>query len=314
MFLVSLKGISVILAAILFGILLIPFLKRLKAGQFIRQEGPQSHLVKAGTPTMGGFIFMIPWLAGVLIFIGLNHHTVALIFGMIFFGAIGFIDDYIKVVLKRNLGLRAYQKIIGQLVGSALLIYGIGLNETQVHIPIINSYLDLGWVYYPFAFFFIVAVTNSVNLTDGLDGLASFVTLIFLVSTGGIALLISNPAIAWSNGILACALIGFLYFNHYPAKVFMGDVGSLALGGYLAAMIMILKIHFLFLLIGMVYVAEAASVVIQVFWFKRTGKRIFKMAPLHHHFELLGWNEIKIVSVFTGVTAMLGLLGYWIMG
>jgi phospho-N-acetylmuramoyl-pentapeptide-transferase len=313
MFLVGLRGIFVTCVAILFGIFLIPFLRKLKAGQFIRQEGPQSHLVKAGTPTMGGFIFVLPWLVGVLMFIGINQQTVALAFGMLFFGVIGFIDDYIKVVLKRNLGLRAYQKIIGQLVGSALLIYMVGLDETLVHIPVINSYIDLGWVYYPFALFFIVAVTNSVNLTDGLDGLASFVTLFFLVFTGLVALSLANWIVAWSNGMLVFALSGFIYFNKYPAKVFMGDIGSLALGGYLAAMIMLLKVHFLFLLIGFIYVAEAASVVIQVFWFKRTGKRIFKMAPLHHHFELLGWNEIKIVSVFTGITAMFGLVGYWIM-
>ncbi len=299
--------------SILMGYIIIPFLIRLNAGQFIREEGPKSHHSKAGTPTMGGVIFILAWSFCLVFFWGINKQTLILIFATFFFGGIGFLDDYIKVVLKRNLGLRAYQKVIGQLIGSAILIFMIGLDQTVVYIPGLDFFLDLKWAYYPFAFFFIVAVTNSVNLTDGLDGLASLVTIVFLASMSLIAAMLPNHGIVMSNVLLAFSLLGFLYFNRFPAKVFMGDVGSLALGGYLAAMVMLLQAHLLFVIVGGVYVVETLSVVLQVFWFKKTGKRLFKMAPIHHHFEQLKWSEIKIVSVFTAVACALGALGYWIV-
>lgn len=313
MALIWINSAVVLCASIILGVVLIPFLRRLKAGQFIRQEGPQSHLQKAGTPTMGGLIFILPWTLGTLLFLGINRITLALALGTLGFGAIGFVDDYIKVVLKRNLGLRAYQKIIGQFVGAIALILVIGVQETQVFIPGLNVYWDLGLLYYPFAVFFIIAVTNSVNLTDGLDGLASSISFVFLIMMALVAALLSQQLIVFSNVMFAFALLGFLVFNRYPAKVFMGDVGSLAIGGYLAAMVMILKVHLLFLVMGIIFVAEATSVVLQVTWYKRTKKRLFKMAPLHHHFELSGWKEVKVVSVFLGVTVIFGLLGYWMM-
>lgn len=304
---------TALLTALLLGRMLIPTLRRLKAGQFIRQEGPQSHLIKAGTPTMGGFIFIIPWLMLVLFQYAANQKIQALVFSTLYFGAIGLIDDYIKVVLKRNLGLRAYQKVIGQLLGSFLLILMTGFDEQTVFIPLVNQTISLGVAYYPFVVFFIVAVTNSVNLTDGLDGLATSVTLPFLIVMSVIASHLHFFEITFSNGVLIFTLLGFLWYNRYPAQVFMGDVGSLAIGGYLAAMVMILKMHLLFVVVGVIYVIEALSVVLQVWYFRKTKKRLFKMAPIHHHFEQVGWKETTIVSVFTVVTGLFGLLGLWMV-
>lgn len=306
-------GVIMAVSALVLGAILIPFLRRLKAGQSIRQEGPQSHLKKAGTPTMGGLIFVLPWVVGSFFLLGPSSEWQILATSTLGFGAIGLIDDYIKVVLKRNLGLRAYQKIIGQLVVAALVLLMLGLEETDTLIPIWNHTLDLGWFYYLFVFFFVVAVTNSVNLTDGLDGLASSVSIVFLFFMIAIAVKLDAVEVAANNWLFATAILGFLFYNRHPAKVFMGDFGSLAIGGYIAAMMLILKVPLLFLVIGLIFLMEAVSVVVQVFWFKRTGKRFFKMAPIHHHFELSGLKEVQVVTLFITISIVVGVIAYGMM-
>ena len=293
---------------------IIPFLTKLKFGQNVRDDGPKTHLVKAGTPTMGGIMILISFLAASAFFLKGNFDGIMVIFVTIGYGIIGFIDDYIKVVKKRSLGLRAYQKIIGQIIITGIfLIYIYKYSDigTGIYIPFTDGkLLDLGLLYIPFFFFVMVGTVNSVNLTDGLDGLAAGVTALVSI----FFMFASNAA---SNGILpitgaaAGSLLGFLLFNAYPAKVFMGDTGSLALGGFIASMAIILKMPLVLIIVGLIYVAEALSVMIQVVYFKLThGKRIFKMAPLHHHFEQCGWKETKVVTVFYVITAICCLVGY----
>ena len=297
----------------------IPVLKR-KAGQNIREDGPQSHLSKAGTPSMGGIAIII---AASLTTIGaavmgkidgLGCAIILLVF--VGFGLIGFFDDYLKVIKKNNLGLRAYQKFGLQTILSVILaVYLANYTEgsTSVYIPFADIYVNFGIWYIPFVVFVVLAMTNAVNLTDGLDGLASgvtaFISLFFAVA--GFTYGIVTGAYFCSAMCGAC--LGFLVFNRNPAKVFMGDTGSLALGGGLAAAAILMKLELLLPIVGLLYVIEALSVVLQVGYFKISGgKRIFKMAPIHHHFELCGWSETRVVAVFSIVTAilcMIALLG-----
>lgn len=303
---------------------LLPILRKLKAGQSIREEGPEAHQKKAGTPTMGGIGFL---LAFVIILAAVAEKSRSLnvdfirsadawmiILVTLAYGLIGFSDDYIKVMKKRNLGLTEIQKLALQIIiGIFVAVYcGKFTNSgTLVYIPFWKNYVDFGWFYYPFVVFVVVAMTNAVNLTDGLDGLAASVTGIV-----SLALFIAMYVIQGFAGtgsiaalILCGACAGFLIFNHFPAKVFMGDTGSLALGGALTAIAISGGMHFLLPLAGLIYVLEALSVIIQVFVFKtQNGRRFFRMAPLHHHFELGGMHETKVVAMFCALSAVMGIL------
>ena len=302
------------LITLILGPILIPLLKRLKVGQSIREEGPKSHYKKSGTPTMGGIIMIIALLLTVLTSGLLNKEVTILIFATLGFGLIGFIDDFIKVVLKRSLGLKAYQKLIGQVVLAVILaIYQsrVSVIGTELIVPFFNANIDLGILYIPFVAFVTVATVNSANLTDGLDGLASGVTLIILSFFSLVALKMNMPNIAMFSAALAGACLGFLRFNSYPAKVFMGDTGSMALGGAVAGIAVLLNLSLIIPIVCGIYFAEAISVIIQVASFKLRGKRVFLMSPLHHHFEYKGWKETKIVVVFWSVTLIFCLIGIY---
>jgi len=300
---------------LLLGPIVIPMLKKLKVGQSIREDGPKTHLVKSGTPTMGGIIMITALLITCLSSGVMNKDMTVLILATIGFGLIGFIDDFIKVVLKRSLGLRAYQKLIGQIVLAVILAVYQSHNSmlgTKLIVPFLdNTYLDLGMWYVPFIVFVVVGTVNSVNLTDGLDGLASGVSLIVLSFFSLIALNIGMNSIAIFSAALAGACLGFLRHNSYPAKVIMGDTGSLALGGAISAIAVLLNLTLIIPIVGGIFFAEALSVIIQVISFKLTGKRVFLMSPLHHHFELKGWKETKVVAVFWVITVILCLIGVY---
>ena len=302
------------LITLILGPLIIPLLKRLKVGQSIREEGPESHYKKSGTPTMGGLIMILALLITVLTSGLMNKDMVVLIIATLGFGLIGFIDDFIKVVLKRSLGLRAYQKLIGQIILAVILaVYQsrISIIGTELIVPFLNTNIDLGILYIPFVAFVTVAVVNSANLTDGLDGLASGVTLIILSFFSLVALNMQMPSVAMFAAALAGACLGFLRYNSYPAKVFMGDTGSMALGGAVAGISILLNLSLIIPIVCGIYFAEAISVIIQVISFKLFGKRVFLMSPLHHHFEYKGWKETKIVVVFWSVTLILCLVGIY---
>ncbi len=291
---------------------IIPFLQRLKLGQYIREEGPKRHLKKTGTPTMGGLIILAAIVITSMAFIKDNKEITPVLFMTLGYGLIGFLDDYIKIVMKRNLGLKSWQKMTLQVLFAAVFAYylthytDIG---TSVIIPFTDGMtLELGELYMPFIFIVIIGTVNGTNFTDGLDGLASGVTVI-------IAVFFTVMSISLNSGmeVISCAvvgsLLGFLLFNVYPAKVFMGDTGSLALGGFVASIAIMLKMPLFILIVGFVYFAEVLSVIIQVAYFKISGgKRIFKMAPIHHHFELCGWSETRIVAAFSILTAILCLI------
>ncbi|MBZ5200307.1 phospho-N-acetylmuramoyl-pentapeptide-transferase [Planomicrobium chinense] len=284
--------------------LFIPLLRRMKFGQSIREEGPESHMKKTGTPTMGGLVYLIAIIVTVLLVAlfteGLTADIMILLLVLFGFGLIGFLDDFIKVVLKRNLGLTSLQKLIAQIVIaiiSFLLLNGTEF-DTSVSIPFTDLAIELSFVYVLFIIFWLVGFSNAVNLTDGLDGLVAGTASIAFAAFGVLAIHQDENAIALFTFSVAGALLGFLVFNKYPAKVFMGDTGSLALGGALAMVSILLKQELLLLLIGLVFVIETLSVILQVGSFKLRKKRIFKMSPIHHHFELSGWSEWKVVTVF----------------
>jgi phospho-N-acetylmuramoyl-pentapeptide-transferase len=303
--------ISSFVLAIIAGPLLIPLLKRLKFGQRVRDDGPQSHLKKEGTPTIGGLIFLIPAIIVSLSFSKDKDMYLALITTMLY-GLIGFMDDYIKIIKKRSLGLRAWQKIFAQITAAVFLGYiagGVTQIGTEVLVPFAGKYIDLGIFYIPFTIFMILGVVNSVNLTDGLDGLAGGTTVVVFGFFAIIALTIKHLGILVFCGSFIGAMLGFLRFNSHPAQVIMGDTGALSLGAALASLSVIMKLPLFLIIVGGVYVAEALSDIIQVIHFKRTGRRVFKMAPLHHHFELSGWAETKVVSVFVIVSIILCLIG-----
>ena len=300
------------LVSVLLGPVIIPFLKRLKAGQTIRDEGPKSHLKKNGTPTMGGILILSAMIVTSLFYMKDYPEIKPILLLTLGFGLIGFLDDYIKVILKRSMGPTPLQKMAGQLVVTSLFAYYL-LKVTDISlaakIPFMPGVeLDLGWLNIPLLFFIIIGTVNGANFTDGLDGLAASVTVLA-------ASFLSAAAIGTGTRIepitcaVAGALMGFLLFNVYPASVFMGDTGSLALGGFVAASAYMMQLQLFIPIIAFIYVIEVVSVILQVVYFKVTGgKRLFRMAPLHHHFELGGWSETRIVAVFSIITAILCLV------
>lgn len=300
-------GISVILSPFM-----IPFLKKLKFGQFVRDDGPESHLKKSGTPTMGGLIILCSIVVTSLFYVKSNPVILPVLFVTLGFGLVGFLDDYIKVVMKRSMGLRAWQKMVGQFIITAIFAYYItSYTElgTSVIIPFTGGMeVNLGFWFYPFLFFAVIGTVNGTNFTDGLDGLLSSVTVLAATFFTVVAIGTASEIVPVTCAAVG-ALLGFLVFNVYPAKVFMGDTGSLALGGLIAATAFMLKMPVYIMIVGFVYFVEVVSVIIQVAYFKKTGKRIFKMAPIHHHFELSGWPETKVVAIFSIVTAILCLVG-----
>ena len=308
--------IAFVVTAVL-GPVLIPVLHRIKAGQSIREDGPEAHKAKAGTPTMGGvMIIAAVIIASIIVCRGLSADLMVLLLSFVLCGVIGFCDDFIKVVKKRNLGLTALQKLIFQIVIAVIIaVYQAKTSETgtSVYIPVWKNYLDFGVIYIPFVAFVLVAMVNAVNLTDGLDGLASGCTAIdaLLFAFVGMAAGAEVPAVFMAAVMGAC--LGFLIFNHHPAKVFMGDTGSLALGGALAVAAVMMHMELILPVAGGIFVLEVLSVMIQVAVYKKTKKRVFRMAPIHHHFELGGWKETKVVAVFWSVTALLCLLALLII-
>ncbi|MDO4179336.1 MAG: phospho-N-acetylmuramoyl-pentapeptide-transferase [Phascolarctobacterium sp.] len=300
------------------GPVLIPYLHKLKFGQMIREVGPKSHAKKSGTPTMGGIMILAGIVIALLCFGQLTPSVIIALVLTLGHAVIGFIDDYIKVVMKRNLGLTERQKFLLQFILAGAYVWYAEhyIQNTNLWFPGINVTVDFGMAYYVLAFILLVGTTNAVNLTDGLDGLVSFVTLPVALVYAVIAYGLNMPDMGQFALAVFGACCGFLLFNHYPAKVFMGDTGSLALGGAVAALALLTKTELLLVIIGGVYVAEASSVIMQVAYFKYThGKRIFRMSPLHHHFELGGWNDVKwketkVVKVFTLVSCLLCLAAY----
>lgn len=308
--------VSFALSAIM-GPVIIPVLRNLKMGQTEREEGVKEHLKKAGTPTMGGVIILLSILITSLFYIRSNPQIIPVLFVTIGFGLIGFLDDYLKVVMKRSDGLFPKQKMALQIIVTAIFAYylvkvaGISL---KMLVPFSGGrYLDLGWLAIPVLFFAVIGTVNGVNFTDGLDGLASSITV--LVATFFTVVAIGTKSgIEPVTGAVVGALLGFLLFNVYPASVFMGDTGSLALGGFVASAAYMLQMPLFIIIVGLIYLVEVLSVIIQVTYFKKTGgKRIFKMAPIHHHFELCGWSETRVVAVFSIITALLCMVALMAM-
>ena len=314
-FVSSKLGIGLILSIIfslVSGPIAIPLLRKLKFGQNIREEGPESHLKKAGTPTMGGIIFILSSLI-VMLILGnkFNDKAMIALYSLIAFGFIGFLDDLLKILKKQSEGLKPGQKMILLLIFSiALAIYGYYNLNTNLLIPFTSFEIQLGILYIPFVVIIYSATTNAVNLTDGLDGLATSVSILVLTFFTIVCFMMKETSLAVFCVVLIGGLIGFLKYNAYPAKIFMGDTGSLAIGGAISTVAIILEQPLLIIIVGGVYVFETLSVIIQVTSFKLTGKRVFKMAPVHHHFEKCGWSEIKIVTVFSLITAVLCLIGF----
>ncbi len=301
------------ITTLILGPIVIPMLIKLKVGQNVRDDGPETHLVKSGTPTMGGIIMLIALFITTVTSGQLNSDMYILLLSTFGFGLIGFVDDYFKIINKRSLGLRAYQKLVAQIVLATLLaIYqsNASVLGTKIIIPFLdNRYLDLGMMYVPFIAFVVVGTVNSVNLTDGLDGLAAGVTLIVMSFFGIVALNWGMGSVSIFSVALTGTCLGFLIYNAYPAKVFMGDTGSMALGGAVAAVAILLNLPLMLPIVGGIYVIESLSVIIQVASYKLTGKRVFLMSPLHHHFEEKGWEETRVVIVFWSATVILSLIG-----
>ena len=306
-------GIAFILAVIL-GALFIPLLRRLKFGQQIRTDGPQGHLKKKGTPTMGGIIILIALTVAFLRFSDKNEDFYILLIAALGFGLIGFLDDYIKIVLKRSLGLTAKQKLLGQLLFSGIICWLLIQNghDTTLYFAPFHFALDLHWLYYPFIVIFMLGFTNAVNFTDGLDGLLSGVGAIAFGALAVIAMYAGEQESALFSAAMIGAVLGFLVFNAHPARVFMGDTGSLGIGGGLVAVAVITKTELMLVVIGGIFVIEVLSVVLQVISFKTTGKRLFKMSPIHHHFELIGWSEWRVVVTFWAVGLVLAAFGIFL--
>ena len=308
--------------AFVLGLIILPILRKLKVSQQERAEGPKSHLSKKGTPTMGGIISIIAITIlsiGVMLYYYLDaqidvvKRIIPLLIATVGFGLIGFIDDFKKMVLKNTEGLKPSYKMIGLLIISIcfvlylLNILGIG---SDIYIPIIKTYVNIPvWIYIPFAIIVMLATTNAVNLTDGIDGLATSVTTIIIACLTVIGVIFDVKEIILFGAIVCGCNLAFLIFNLHPAKVFMGDTGSLMLGGVIAGMALVLKMPLLLLVIALIPVLETLSVMMQVTYYKKTGKRIFKMTPIHHHFELSGWSENKIVTIFSLITLVLCVVG-----
>lgn len=310
----ALIPVTAFIVCALLGPVLIPYLHKLKFGQSIRECGPASHMKKSGTPTMGG-LMMLAALVLALFWGKFTPHVLIALVLTVGHAVIGFIDDYIKVVMKRNLGLTAKQKFLLQFILAGAYVYfaETHMQDTSLWLPLLNITVDCGWAYYALAFILLVGTTNAVNLTDGLDGLVSFVSIPVTLAFAFIAYMQGMLDVSGFALGLTGACVGFLLFNRHPAQVFMGDTGSLALGGGVAALALLTHTELLLVIIGGIYVAEATSVIIQVGYFRMTGgKRFFRMAPLHHHFELGGWNEVKVVQVFTLVSVLLSAVGLWL--
>ncbi len=302
---------------------IIPVLKGHKVGQSIRPEGPAWHRGKAGTPTMGGICFIMAILfvsAGFAVFYALRAEQsrlipLALTLGLaVFNGLIGFVDDYCKLLKKENEGLRVREKTVLQIIVAAVYIFALaktGYIDTSLYIPYMGVQVELGWVYYVFALLLIYGMVNSVNLTDGLDGLASSITLAVSIFFAVVAFTLMSPSLTIASGSLIGGMVGFLIFNAHPAKVFMGDTGSLFLGGILTGAAFLINNPLIIVIAGGVFVMEALSDIIQITSFKLRNKRVFKMAPIHHHFEQCGWKENKVVGVFSTVTALLCILAWF---
>lgn len=316
-------AISLLLVAFLLTVVMLPklikYLHYLKFGQEIRQEGPQSHIHKKGIPTMGGISFILAIVVALIIAMFLNSENIKyyllFIYTTVSFAIIGYIDDMLIVVKKKNDGLSPRKKLLLQIVFSLIFYILVSLvydNVNFIEIPIINYQLNISYLYLLFVIFWQTGFSNAVNLTDGLDGLATSVTIITTSTFALLAYKENNfPVLVFCLAIVG-ALLGFLLFNKKPAKIFMGDTGSLALGGILAAISIILHKEIVFLFIGLVYILETLSVIIQVAYFKKTGKRIFKMSPLHHHFELTGYGEVKTVYIFVIIAVISSAIGYFI--
>ena len=311
--------------SVIVSLIVIPILKKLKVGQSEREEGPKSHLTKKGTPTMGGLILIITTII-LSAFLYIDYagdepeiatRLLPMIFVTIGFGLVGFIDDFKKVVLHNTDGLSPRLKMLGLMVIAiayvVMLVFNFN-NGTDIYIPFINRYITLPlWIYIPFAVVVILATTNAVNLTDGIDGLATSVTTIILTCLTVISIVWEVKETTIFGCIIIGAALGFLLFNLHPAQVFMGDTGSLLLGGAIAGIALYLKLPLLLLIIAIIPVIETISVMIQVLVYKKTGKRVFKMTPIHHHFELCGWKENKIVSIFSLVTLIMCMVGIMII-
>lgn len=313
--------LAVIIAFVVSAVLcpiVIPFLHRLKFGQQVRDDGPQTHLKKQGTPTMGGLVILSSIIITSLLYIRDYPRIIPVLFMTVGFGIIGFLDDYIKIIMKRSEGLNPIQKLIGQFIITGIFAWYL-LHSGEVGIDMLipftggfenGKFLSLGILFVPALFFITLGTDNGVNFTDGLDGLCTSVTI--LVATFlTIVAIGENMGISPITGAVVGSLLGFLLFNVYPAKVFMGDTGSLALGGFVASAAYMMRLPLFIPIIGLIYLVEVLSVIIQVTYFKKTGgKRIFKMAPIHHHFELCGWSETRVVAVFSIVTALLCMIAY----
>ncbi len=312
-------GISFILGIVI-SIIVIPILRKLKIGQIERDDGPQSHLKKQGTPTMGGVISAIVLIIMTIVICIIKRNAgnefiqkiVPLMLTCLGFGLIGFIDDAKKMIFKDTKGLKPSYKMAGLLIISVLyisyIVFGLKIG-TETYIPFVKQFINIPvWLYIPFAIFVLLGTTNAVNLTDGVDGLATTVTTIIITALTVIGIRLNMPEVSLLGSIFIGANLGFLVFNLYPAKVIMGDTGSLLLGGLIAGIALYIKMPFLLVILALVPIIETVSVMMQVFFYKKTGKRIFKMAPIHHHFELCGWNENTVVSVFSVVTFILSII------
>ena len=316
-------AISLLMVAYFLTVLMLPrlikYLHELKFGQAIREEGPQSHMHKKGTPTMGGISFIISIIISLVIAMFLDSENMKYYFLFVYttisFSIIGYIDDMLIVVKKKNDGLAPRKKLMLQILFSVIfyiLVTFIYKDINYIHIPVLDYKLNISYLYLIFIVFWQTGFSNAVNLTDGLDGLATSVTIITTTTFALLAYKENNfPVLVFCLTIVG-ALLGFLLFNRNPAKIFMGDTGSLALGGILAAISVILHKEIAFLFIGLVYILETLSVIIQVAYFKKTGKRIFKMSPLHHHFELSGYGEVKTVYIFVTIAVISSVIGYFI--
>lgn len=305
-------GVAFVLSLII-GRLSIPILRRMKFGQQIRTDGPQGHLKKQGTPTMGGVIILLALALASLRFADKNTDLLILLIASLGYGLVGFLDDYIKIVFKRSLGLTAKQKLVGQLLISAIVCYLLIRegHSTELFIPYTQFHFNPGWLYFPLMAILMLGASNAVNFTDGLDGLLAGTSAIAFGAYTVIAMNNTQPEAAIFSAAMVGAVLGFLVFNAHPAKVFMGDTGSLGIGGGLVAVAILTKAELLLAVIGGVFLIEILSVVIQVVSFKTRGKRVFKMSPIHHHFELVGWSEWRVVVTFWVTALVLAVLGLY---
>ena len=307
-------------ASLIAGFIIIPILRKHNIGQYIREDGPASHLGKSGTPTMGGLIFIIPAAAILAVFAAMDHRVLPQLLVTVGFGLVGFADDVLKVARKNNKGLSPAQKTIGIIICATLFSCYAAFSAnigTTILLPLSGMSQGLAipfWIYIPFTVFVMYGASNAINFTDGVDGLATSVTMLVMVSfTLAAAINIRNDGAAVLTAAFAGGCLGFLFFNAHPARAMMGECGSLALGGAVSAAAVVMRVHWILLFFGIIYFVEGLSVVIQVSHYKRTKRRVFKMAPIHHHFELSGWSESRIVITFCCATIVFCFIGLWLL-